>query len=89
MKVGIKFSDIKVYDSVICDGHHRYLASLLANYPLDIAPSFTTSATKVLAWDSISFDDDDWHTLAKVKFLNEQDAEFNNMGMNELLEILK
>lgn len=89
MKIGIKFSDIKVHESVICDGHHRYLASLLANYPLDVSPSFLTSATKIVGWERITFDEHDWDTSAKVKVLNEQDAEFNNMGMEELLEILK
>jgi len=89
MKIGIKFSEIKVDENVICDGHHRYLASVLAKYPLGVAPSLTTSATKVVAWESIFFDEDDWDTSAKVKILNKQDAEFNNMRMDELLEMLK
>lgn len=32
MATGIKFSNIKVADGLIIDGHHRYLASLLADF---------------------------------------------------------
>lgn len=46
MLAGIKFTEIKVDDRLICDGHHRYLASLLANYTLGIVPSVRTLATK-------------------------------------------
>jgi hypothetical protein len=42
---GIKFDDIKVCDSLIIDGHHRYVSSLLANINLDKAKSSKTSAT--------------------------------------------
>ncbi len=34
MLVGIKFPSIKIDDNLIIDGHHRYLASLLANTDL-------------------------------------------------------
>ena len=37
MKIGIKFSGIKVDGDLIIDGHHRYLASLLA----EICPEST------------------------------------------------
>lgn len=30
MLLGIKFDAIKVHQTLVCDGHHRYLASLLA-----------------------------------------------------------
>ena len=33
MCFGIKFSEIKVEGELICDGHHRYVASLLAKFP--------------------------------------------------------
>ena len=32
---GIKFDDIKACDSLIIDGHHRYVSSLLANIKLN------------------------------------------------------
>jgi hypothetical protein len=89
MLVGIKFSEIKIDDTLICDGHHRYLASLLANYALSSVPSTRTSASKQTDWKSVYFDDEDWDTAAKIKFLNEQDADYNDISIEELVEILK
>lgn len=89
MLAGIKFTEIKVDDGLICDGHHRYLASLLANYTLGIVPSVRTLATNVINWKSVAFDDEDWDTPAKIKILNEQDAEYNNISIEKLVELLK
>jgi len=55
MKIGIKFSGIKVDGDLIIDGHHRYLASLLAGVCLEKHPSNKTSATKVLEWNMVEF----------------------------------
>ena len=30
----LKFDDMKVYENLIIDGHHRYLASILSEVPL-------------------------------------------------------
>ncbi len=89
MLVGIKFAEIKVYDRIICDGHHRYLAALLANYTLSIVPYIRTSATKVIDWKSVIFDDEDWDTPAKIRILNEQDADYNNIPIQKLIELLE
>ena len=35
MKVNLSFASIQVDDQVIIDGHHWYVASLLANYEID------------------------------------------------------
>jgi len=35
MVAGIKFPGIKVHKNKICDGHHRYLASMLAQMKMD------------------------------------------------------
>lgn len=89
MTAGIKFSGIKVEDTLICDGHHRFLASLLANFPLERVPSKKTSATKIVDWKSVIFEEEDWDTSAKVKMLNEQDAAYNNIPMEKMVELLK
>jgi len=90
MKLGIKFSAIKVSEEdLIIDGHHRYLASRLAEVELDRIPSNTTSATVVTDWKSVEFIDSDWDTEAKIKMLNEQDAKYNNLQPNVLNELLK
>jgi hypothetical protein len=89
MSGGIKFAGIKVENNLICDGHHRYIASLLANLQIEILPGNTTSATSVIDWKSVSFVEDDWDTEAKIRVLNEQDAEFNNISLESVVELLK
>ena len=84
MSIGIKFSAIKVEDDLILDGHHRYLASLLANYQLERVPSNKTAATIITDWSSIAFVDEDWDTEAKIKMLNEQDAKYNNVSLEKI-----
>ena len=81
MSVGIKFSAIKVSNNIICDGHHRYFASLLANFPLERIPGLVPSSTTEFTWDNVIFEEDDWDTSAKIAMLNDQDADYNNMSI--------
>jgi hypothetical protein len=89
MKIGIKFSGIKVDGDLIIDGHHRYLASLLAGVCLETLPSNRTSATKVTEWDVVEFVEEDWDTEAKILLLNKIDAEYNGITLEKLNELLK
>jgi hypothetical protein len=89
MSAGIKFSGIKVEDNLICDGHHRYIASILANFPLERIPGSITSATTAVHWESVTFENEDWDTPAKINMLNEQDAEYNNIPIAKIVELLK
>lgn len=89
MNIGIKFTGIKVDGNIIIDGHHRYLASLLAGITLDRYPSHKTSATKISEWKTVNFVEDDWDTDAKILFLNQIDADYNGMTIDELNRLLK
>lgn len=89
MSIGIRFSGIKVDGDVIIDSHHRYLASLLAGITLDRYPSTKTSATKISDWKTVDFVEDDWDTEAKIRILNQLDADSNAMTIEELNELLK
>lgn len=89
LSAGIKFTGIKVEKNLICDGHHRFIASVIANIPLERIPGITTSATRIVPWESVIFEDDDWDTEAKINMLNEQDAEFNNIPLEKIIELLK
>ena len=88
MTYGINFSGIKVDNGIICDGHHRYFASLLAKIIIDRIPSYITSATEVVEWETVDFVEADWDTEAKIKMLNEQDAKFNNIPIEKLVELM-
>lgn len=89
MSIGIKFSGIKVESNLICDGHHRYIASILARFPLEVIPGTVTSVTIAVQWESVIFEEEDWDTAAKINMLNEQDADYNNIPIAQILELLK
>ena len=86
---GIKFDDIKVCDTLIIDGHHRYVSSLLANIKLDTVSSAKTSATIQYDWKVVEFVEEEWDTVDKINRLNELDAEFNNVPIAEIIEMVK
>lgn len=87
MSAGIKFPDIKVSEGIICDGHHRYIASLFAN--VEIGRSNGRTATPdVIDWKSIIFEEDEWDTPAKIKKLNEEDAKFNSVEFEKIADLL-
>ena len=70
------------------DGHHRYLASLIANYQLTRVQSKRTSATKIIDWKSVIFVDDDWDTEADIQRWNQEDAKFNELPLESVLKAL-
>jgi hypothetical protein len=85
----LKFDDIKICEGVIIDGHHRYVSSLLANIKLDEAKSSKTSATIEYKWNDVEFVEEDWDTEDGIKRFNELDAEFNNMTIERIIEMIK
>ena len=87
---GLKFDDIKVYENLIIDGHHRYLASILSEVPLDQAMSSKTIATIEFNWQTdVDFVEEEWDTKEKILILNRLDAEFNNIPLQEIVEMTK
>lgn len=89
MSAGIRFPGIKVENNLICDGHHRYIASLFANFSLKRIQGNVTSATIQIDWNSVIFEDEDWDTEAKINMLNEQDANYNNIPLEQIVQLLK
>jgi hypothetical protein len=89
MSVGIRFADIKVRSNLVCDGHHRYIAALMADFRIGVAEGSTTSATIARDWRSVVLDTEDWDTEEKLIELNEQDARFNDMSIDDLVALLE
>jgi hypothetical protein len=85
----LNFSGIKVFDNLICDGHHRFIASILADFPIDWIPGRKTMATCIVDWDSVIFEENDWDSPSEINRLNQQDADFNNIPMEKIVELLK
>lgn len=89
INIGIEFNGIQVADGLIIDGHHRYLASLLAGISLKRFPTHKTSATQEYNWSDISFEEQDWDTEAKIEKLNREDAQANGFQLEEFLRFFK
>jgi hypothetical protein len=91
MKAGIKFSPVKVIseEHLISDGHHRYLASLIVEYPIEIIKTTRTAADAVGDWKSVDFELLEWETEEDIRKFNTIDAEFNNMSIEQIVEILR
>jgi hypothetical protein len=89
MAAGLTFPGIKISGKLICDGHHRYLASLLAKVNIEKVPTLSTSATMPVQWESILFEETDWDSADKLNNLNEQDAIYNNIPIERIIELLR
>lgn len=89
MLLGIKFPSIKIHGDLIIDGHHRYLASMLAGKTLGTSPSGKSSATIVTKWSEVILIAEDWDTVAKIQMLNVIDANYNGIDVDDLTELLQ
>lgn len=89
MRHNLRFSCIYVCDGAIIDGHHRYVASLLAGFKLDSSLSYKTSATEITDWKSVSFVEEDWDTPEKIEKLNREDADYNAIPIEKIRELLQ
>ncbi|MFN6074672.1 MAG: hypothetical protein ACK476_13080 [Fluviicola sp.] len=87
MSNDIKFEDIKVCDGLIIDGHHRFISSILAQKQINHVSSSKTSATIEYDWIDIEFVEVEWDTQAKINLLNRQDADFNDVTIEKIIEI--
>ena len=76
MKKGIRFPGIKVNNKIIIDGHHRYIASKLAQVNLDIDPSHPTSATVITTWNSVAINKTDPDSKAEIERFDLEDAQY-------------
>lgn len=85
---GIKFDDIKICENLVIDGHHRYISSLLAEIEIGKIKSLKSSATKECNWSDIEFDENDWDTISKIQYLNERDAEYNQVDIETINDII-
>lgn len=88
MVSGIKFDDIKICGNLVIDGHHRYLSSLLAEIEIGKIKSFKSSATKEFKWIDVEFDENDWDTDSKIQYLNQRDAEYNQVDIETIIDII-
>lgn len=88
MSAGIQFDEIKIHDNLIIDGHHRYFSSLIVGIDVVTVISQKTSATKLIEWNLVEFDENDWDTPSKIAHLNKLDALYNNLDLEIIKQII-
>jgi hypothetical protein len=88
MQFGIEFSDIKVVDDLIIDGHHRFIASQILEKQLNNIPYNKTSATKIVEWKSVNFENIDWDNADDIRKYNERDALIHGVSIEEIEKII-
>ena len=88
MKAGIRFAAITVHEGMIVNGHHRYIASLLAKYEVEQVAGGKPNAISI-DWKSMTFESEDWDQPKELEKINRQDADFNNVSLERILEIIK
>ena len=89
MRLGVKTRSIQVAEgSIIVDGHHRYLASLLEGVELDMVDCPLSSAKDFTYWGLVELVDEDWDTPYTIDKLNRQDAKFSGMTIERLMELI-
>ena len=86
---GIKFEDIKVNGNFIIDGHHRYISSKIAEIDIGNINYPKSSATIEYSWRIVKFVNEEWDTIDKIQYLNELDAEYNDIPLEKMIEITK
>lgn len=89
MKAGIKFSGIHICEDMIINGHHRYIASLLSGFSIEKNSWGKARSTKIIEWSDVKLVKDDWDTEAKLLKFNKEDAEYNNISFEKLVDLLK
>ena len=89
MKLGIQFDDIKVYENVIIDGHHRFISSILAGYSIKNVDSLKPEGTDQADWNKVELIDISYYDNSKINNFNKLDAAELKITVEELLELVK
>lgn len=88
MIIGIEFDAIKVSNTgLIINGHHRYIASLLAKKNINIFPATENINQQKYDWNELILSRNDFDSKSQIKYHNYNDAQRNKIKLEEL-EIL-
>jgi hypothetical protein len=88
MSNGLLMPSIQVDKNVIINGHHRYVASMLAEYPLERVKSITSAAKQQAEWKLVTIADEDWDSAFDIKMYNEEDAKYNELTFEDIIGII-
>lgn len=89
MKAGlINFDAIKVAEGLVIDGHHRYVASIMAGKEIGQFPSSTNHNQTFYKWEDIILRTSEYDSDSQIKYHNFNDAKRNGMNIDDLEKIL-
>lgn len=90
MTHNLKFRPICVSsENLIVDGHHRYISSILTNFEIELVSNYPKPGIlNDFNWNTVDFLEDDWDSPAKIKMLNEEDARYNGMEIEDVESII-
>lgn len=89
MSSGLLMPSIQIDKNVIINGHHRYIASILAKYPLVRVTSIRSSAKQQVEWKLVTIVEEDWDSRYDIEMYNTEDAKFNGLTLEDIVGIIK
>ncbi len=87
MKLGIEFEHIRVNDSRIVDGHHRYVCSILSETEIGINDWPIPSSAINCNWAAVIINEDDYEDAEMIQKHNLRDAELNDVDISILNDL--
>ena len=88
MQLGIQFDNIRVNQSRIVDGHHRYICSRILNIDIEINNNYPIPSTaENHDWKDLVIDEFDYETEDEILQHNIRDAELNDVDIDFLNDL--
>lgn len=88
MSAGLLLPSIQVCENLIINGHHRYIAAILAGYQLGRVTSIKSGAKQPMEWKLLTIADEDWDMSSDIKMFNEEDAKYNDLDLEDIIGII-
>ena len=89
MKASLKFDAIKICGDIVIDGHHRYVASVLAEASIERFLSTKNHTQTVYDWKDVILKTIDYDDQSEIRYYNFNDALRNGITLKQVEELLQ
>ena len=89
MKANLKFDAIKICDELLIDGHHRYIASVIAGVSIERFQSTKNLTQSSFEWADVSLITVDYDESNLIDYHNYNDALRNDVTVAYIKKILE
>jgi len=89
MEVNLNFMPIKIYNNLIIDGHHRFIASEFIGQKIEMIKYSKPTYIKKENWGNLYIDESDWESHKEIILWNIRDADYNQISLSELMKKIK